>query len=244
MISTCVGFSSARAGTRPLHLTLRDVLGTTAAILAMCIGCAPAQADSGPPTIGELKQLNVEDLMNIQVTSVARRPERLIEAASAIQVITQEDIRRSGATSIPEALRLADNLQVAQKNSHDWAISARGFNTDLGNKLLVMVDGRTVYTPLYSGVFWDVQDYLLEDIDRIEVISGPGGALWGANAVNGVINIITKSAADTLGLYADAGGGTQPRGFAGVRYGGALATGTSFRVLRTCFDRGGALQAQ
>ena len=115
-------------------------------------------------------------------------------ARSAIQVITHDDIRRSGATSIPEALRLADNLDVAQKNSHDWAISARGFNTDLGNKLLVLIDGRSVYTPLFSGVFWDVQDYLLEDIDRIEVISGPGGTLWGANAVNGVINIITKSA--------------------------------------------------
>src|ERR1700736_1079709 len=206
------------------------MLGSTAAaLLAICICSAPAEAYSGSTTIGQLKQLNVEDLMNIQVTSVARRPEKLIEAASAIQVITQEDIRRSGATSIPEALRLADNLQVAQKGSHDWAISARGFNTELGNKLLVMIDGRTVYTPLYSGVFWDVQDYLLEDIDRIEVISGPGGALWGANAVNGVINIITKSAAETRGLYAEAGGGSQPQDFAGVRYGGGLAPGTLFR---------------
>jgi iron complex outermembrane receptor protein len=217
---------------------LRAMLGIAAALLAICICSAPAEADSGSPTIGELKQLNVEDLMNIQVTSVARHPEKLIDAASAIQVITQEQIRRSGATSIPEALRLADNLQVAQKNSHDWAISARGFNTDLGNKLLVMIDGRTVYTPLYSGVFWDMQDYLLEDIDRIEVISGPGGALWGANAVNGVINIITKSAADTQGLYAEAGGGSQPRGFAGVRYGGALTPGTQFRVYGKYFDRG------
>ena len=176
--------------------------------------------------------------MNLQVTSVARHPEKLIETASAIQVITQEDIRRSGATSIPEALRLADNLQVAQKNSHDWAISARGFNTDLANKLLVMIDGRTVYTPLYSGVFWDVQDYLLEDIDRIEVISGPGGTLWGANAVNGVINIITKSAKDTQGLYAEAGGGSQTRILSAVRYGGALGSDTQFRVYAKYFDRG------
>ncbi len=115
---------------------------------------APAEAGGGAFTIGDLKQLNVEDLMNVEVTSVARHPGKLLEAASAIQVITQEDIRRSGASSIPEALRLADNLQVAQKNSHDWAISARGFNANLGNKLLVMIDGRTVYTPLYSGVFW------------------------------------------------------------------------------------------
>jgi iron complex outermembrane recepter protein len=210
--------------------------------LATCIlcGCAPtvAAADSGAPSIGELKQLNVEDLMNVRVTSVARHSEKLIETASAIQVITQDDIRRSGATSIPEALRLADNLQVAQKNAHDWAISARGFNTALGNKLLVMIDGRTVYTPLYSGVFWDAQDYLLEDIDRIEVISGPGGALWGANAVNGVINIITKSAQDTQGLYAEGGGGSEPHEFGALRYGGTVGTETQYRAYAKYFDRG------
>jgi iron complex outermembrane receptor protein len=208
-------------------------------VVSLCAFVAPpVWAANDAPTIGDLKQLNVEDLMNLEVTSVARHPEKLIETASAIRVITQEEIRRSGASSIPEALRLADNLQVAQKNSHDWAISARGFNTDLGNKLLVMIDGRTVYTPLYSGVFWDVQDYLLEDIDRIEVISGPGGALWGANAVNGVINIITKSAKDTQGLYAEAGGGTQPQELGAVRYGGTLGLDTQFRVYAKYFDRG------
>ena len=210
----------------------------------LCALIAPAIAAAGDaPTIGDLKQLNVEDLMNLQVTSVARHPEKLLETASAIRVITQEEIRRSGATSIPEALRLADNLQVAQKNSHDWAISARGFNTALGNKLLVMIDGRTVYTPLYSGVFWDVQDYLLEDIDRIEVISGPGGALWGANAVNGVINIITKSAKDTQGLYTEAGGGTQLQDFGAVRYGGSLGADTQYRVYAKYFDRGNEVLA-
>ncbi|MES1989047.1 MAG: Plug domain-containing protein, partial [Pseudomonadota bacterium] len=127
--------------------------------------------------------MSIEDLANIEITSVSRRAERLQDAPASIVVITNEDIRRSGATSIPEALRLANNLNVAQKNSHDWAISSRGFNTDLGNKLLVLIDGRTVYTPLYSGVFWDRQDYLLEDIERIEVISGPGSTLWGANAI-------------------------------------------------------------
>jgi iron complex outermembrane receptor protein len=212
-----------------------------AAALSLC--AAAAAADNAPSTIGELKQLNLEDLMNVQVTSVARHPEKLINSASAIQVITQEDIRRSGATSIPEALRLADNLQVAQKNSHDWAISARGFNTALANKLLVMIDGRTVYTPLFSGVFWDVQDYVLADIDRIEVISGPGGALWGANAVNGVINIITKSAKDTQGLYADAGGGSRPQDFTDVRYGGALGPESQFRVYGKYFDRGSEVLA-
>jgi iron complex outermembrane recepter protein len=208
-------------------------------------GCAAtlARAENAASSIGELKQLNVEDLMNVEVTSVARHPEKLLEAASAIQVITQEDIRRSGATSIPEALRLADNLQVAQKNSHDWAISARGFNTALANKLLVMIDGRTVYTPLYSGVYWDVQDYPLADIDRIEVISGPGGTLWGANAVNGVINIITKSAKDTQGLYAQAGGGSRPQDFADARYGGELNPDTQFRFYGKYFDRGSEVLA-
>ncbi len=180
----------------------------------------------------------MEELSNVEVTSVSRHPEKLSEAPSAIQVITAEDIRRSGATSIPEALRLADNLDVAQMNSHDWAISARGFNTALANKLLVLIDGRTVYTPLFSGVFWNAQDYLLHDIERIEVISGPGGALWGANAVNGVINIITKNAKDTQGSYAEAGGGTQLQDFAGVRYGGRLAPNVSFRVYAKYFDRG------
>jgi iron complex outermembrane receptor protein len=185
-----------------------------------------------------LKSLSVEELLDIEVTSVSRRPEKLSETASAIQVITQEDIRRSGATSLPEALRLASNLQVAQKNSHDWGISARGFNTELANKLLVLVDGRTVYTPLYSGVFWDAQDYLLEDIERIEVISGPGGTLWGANAVNGVINIITRSAGSTPGLYVEAGAGDVLDGIAGARYGGTLAPGIDFRVYGKYFDRG------
>lgn len=176
--------------------------------------------------------------MNIEVTSVARRPEKLSESPSAIQVITAEEIRRSGATSIPEALRLASNLDVAQKNAHDWAVTARGFNTALANKLLVMIDGRTVYTPLFSGVFWDRQDYLLEDIDRIEVISGPGGTQWGANAVNGVINIITKSARDTQGLYVEGGGGTALQDFAGVRYGGRLAPDVYIRAYGKYFDRG------
>jgi len=175
--------------------------------------------------------------MDIDVTSVSRHAEKLSDAPSAIQVITGDDIRRSGASSIPQALRLADNLEVAQVDSRQWAISARGFNATTADKLLVMIDGRTVYTPLYAGVFWDVQDYLLEDIDQIEVVSGPGGALWGANAVNGVINIKTKSAKDTQGLMLLGGGGSQLRGFGGVRYGGTLASGISYRVYGKYFDR-------
>ncbi|HEX5220857.1 MAG TPA: TonB-dependent receptor [Verrucomicrobiae bacterium] len=183
----------------------------------------------------------MEELMSIEVTSVSKRPEKLSETASAIQVITGEEIVRSGASSIPEALRLAENLQVAQKGSHAWAISARGFNTDSANKLLVLMDGRSLYTPLFSGVFWDVQDYLLEDIDRIEVISGPGGSLWGANAVNGVINIISKSAKDTQGMHVEGGGGTELQYFAGARYGGMLASNVYYRVYGKYFDRDGAV---
>jgi iron complex outermembrane receptor protein len=189
-----------------------------------------------PPSA--LKNLSLDELMDVQVTSVSRHPEKLSATSAAIQVITSEDIRRSGASSLPEALRLADNLDVAQKNSHDWAITARGFNTALANKLLVMIDGRTVYTPLFSGVFWDAQSYLLADIDRIEVISGPGGTLWGANAVNGVINIISKSARDTQGVYVEAGGGTELQDFGGVRYGGMVAPDVYMRVYGQSFNRG------
>jgi len=177
-----------------------------------------------------LKKLSLEELMNIEVTSVSKRPEKLTEVASAIQVITAEDIRRSGATTLPEALRLATNLQVAKVNASQWAISARGFNNVLADKLLVMIDGRTVYTPLYAGVYWDVQNVLLEDVDRIEVISGPGGTLWGANAVNGVINIITKSAKETPGLFFQGGGGNQLPWSGDLRYGGEIGQDFHYRV--------------
>ncbi|MEA3109564.1 MAG: iron complex outerrane recepter protein [Gammaproteobacteria bacterium] len=201
-------------------------------------------AEGDSISIGALKQLSIEELMNLDVTSVSKQPEPYGQAPAAIQVITQHEIRRSGASSIPEALRLADNLDVAQQNSHDWAISARGFNTAFGNKLLVMIDGRTVYSPLFSGVFWNVQDYLLEDIDRIEVISGSGGTLWGANAVNGVINISSKSAKDTQGLYLETGGGEpELKSFAGVRYGGMLAPDIFFRAYGKYFDRGNEVYA-
>ena len=198
---------------------------------------ASAQALEAMPSPSALKKLSVDELLDIEVTSVSRRPERISETASAIQVITQEDIRRSGATSIPEALRLASNLQVAQVDSRQWAISARGFNSTTADKLLVLIDGRAVYTPLYAGVFWDVQDTLLEDLDRIEVISGPGATLWGANAVNGVINITTKNSKDTQGLLLLGGGGTELRDFDGIRYGGALGTNLHYRVYGKYFER-------
>jgi iron complex outermembrane recepter protein len=198
----------------------------------------PQAPDSLPPP-GALKKLSLEQLMAIEVSSVSRRPERLSEAASAIQVITREDIRRSGATRLPEALRLATNLEVDQLDGSQWAISARGFNSPLANKLLVLIDGRTVYSPLFAGVFWDGQDVLLEDIEQIEVISGPGATLWGANAVNGVINITTRKANDTQGLLALGGGGSELHGFGGARYGGTIGAKARFRVYGKYSDRDG-----
>jgi iron complex outermembrane receptor protein len=193
------------------------------------------------PDVASLLKLSLEDLMNIQVTSVSKSIENLEDAASAIQVITEADIHNSGAKTLPEALRLASNLQVAQVNSSQWAISARGFNNVLANKLLVLINGRAVYTPMYAGVFWDVQNVVLEDVDRIEVISGPGGTLWGANAVNGVINVIMKSSKDTKGLLAEAGAGTNLSGFASLRYGGQLCKKITYRVFGTGFQLGNTL---
>jgi iron complex outermembrane receptor protein len=178
----------------------------------------------------DLMQLSLEDLGKIKVTTVSRKSESLSGAAAAIHVITQEDIRRSGVTALPEALRMTPGLDVARANSRRWAISARGFNDTFANKLLVLMDGRTIYTPLFSGVFWEETDTMLEDLDRIEVIRGPGATLWGANAVNGVINIISKSAAETQGVLISGGGGMEERGFAAIRYGGQLGSNVHYRV--------------
>lgn len=205
-------------------------------ISVMCVSATLfAQQPASSP--GDLKKLSIDELLNLEVTSVSRSPEKLTEAASAIQVITDEDIRRSGATNIPEILRLATNLQVAQLNSNAYIISSRGFNTIFANKLLVMIDGRTVYTPLFGGVLWELQNVLLEDIDRIEVISGPGGTLWGANAVNGVINIITKHTSDTQGLYASALAGTFIKDQLAARYGGSIGSKITYKIYGRHFDR-------
>lgn len=198
-------------------------LGLSIVILTSLLFLGPpsARCDAGDDQV-DYTNLSIEELMDIEVTSVSRRPEKLSEAPAAVFVITQEDIRRSGATSIPELLRMVPGVQVASIDASKWAITARGFNGRFANKLLVLVDGRSVYTPLYSGVFWDVQDMLLADVDRIEVIRGPGATMWGENAVNGVINVITKSARDTQGGLVMAGGGKEEIGLAGFRYGGAV----------------------
>ncbi len=207
----------------------RACIATIAALTAFA-----ANAQTGKPS--DLADLSLEELANLEVTSVSRRAERLSDAPASIFVITGDDIRRSGATSLPEALRLAPNLEVARVDSRQYAISARGFNNTIANKLLVLIDGRTIYTPLFSGVFWDAQDTLLEDVDRIEVISGPGATLWGANAVNGVINVITRRATETQGTLLVAGAGNLERGVA-ARQGGKLGEEGAFRVYGKISDR-------
>src|SRR3989454_2248494 len=188
--------------------------------------------------VPDVTAMSMEDLMNLQVTSVSKRTQKVADAAAAIFVITQEDIRRSGATSIPEALRLAPGLEVARIDQNKWAIGSRGFNGRFDNKLLVLIDGRSVYTPLVSGVYLDVEDVMLEDVDRIEVIRGPGATLWGANAVDGVINVITKKAKSTQSAIVTAGAGTEERAAGGVRYGGKLGDNTYYRAYTKYFDWG------
>jgi iron complex outermembrane recepter protein len=203
-------------------------------LMVFIIACEIVHGQASPQ---DLTQLKLEDLMNMEVTSVSKKEQKISEAASAVFVITSEDIARSGANDIPDLLRMVPGVEVAQINSSKWAISIRGFNGQYSNKLLVLVDGRTVYTPMLSGVFWDAQDVLLDNIDRIEVIRGPGATVWGANAVNGVINIITKKTSDTQGAFATAGGGSYEHGFGAARYGGRLGGATSYRVFADGFDR-------
>jgi iron complex outermembrane receptor protein len=207
-------------------------------VLVAALAVTKGFAEDGVTNQSVLAEMPIEKLMEIEVTSVSKRAEKLAESAAAVSVLTQDDIQRSGARSIPEALRLVPGLDVAQVDSQQWAISARGFNDVFANKLLVLQDGRSVYTPLFSGVFWDVQNTLMEDIDRIEVIRGPGASLWGANAVDGVINIMTKSTKETQGFLATAGGGTYEQGFAGVRYGGKIGDDAYFRIYGQYFHRG------
>lgn len=199
---------------------------------------APAEPRAQEVEPQDLTSLTLEQLADIEITSVSRRPQQLSQAAASIYVITREDIRRSGAASLPEVLRLAPNLQVQRVNAGDYAITARGFNSfETANKLLVLIDGRSIYTTLHSGVLWDAQGVVLEDIERIEVISGPGGALYGANAVNGVINITTRSARETMGPAIVLGAGTEDR-TASLRHGGRLGDAGAWRLFVSGFDRG------
>lgn len=209
-------------------------------LLGMLTVCPPANVlasgPANPQNIPDVTTMSLEDLMNLQVTSVSKRTQKVADAAAAVFVITQEDIRRSGATSIPDALRMVPGLEVARIDENKWAIGSRGFNGRFDNKLLVLIDGRSVYTPLFSGVYWDVQDVVLEDVDRIEVIRGPGATLWGANAVDGVINIITKSAKATQGGLVTAEAGNEEATAESVRYGSKLGDNTYYRVYGKYYD--------
>jgi iron complex outermembrane receptor protein len=206
-----------------IKITIKHTLILTA--MSASLGMVTAQA--APKA--EVADLSLEELMDVKIYSAAKKEQAMADTSAAAFVISQEDIRRSGATSIPDALRMAPGVQVAQINAHAWAISIRGFNDRFSTKLLVMVDGRTVYSPLFSGTYWSAQDAVLEDIDRIEVIRGPGGTVWGANAVNGVINIRTKHSQKTQGgLVSAQGGNYQDTG--SIRYGGDLGKDGTYRV--------------
>jgi iron complex outermembrane receptor protein len=229
----------------------RFLTGLRAALVAAAVHCALFAALGGPARADDprdpspdqpqqskpqdLSQLGIEDLMKIQVTTASKQAQPLSAVPAAVYVITQEDIRRAGATTIADALRMAPGVEVAQIDANKWAISIRGFNNRFADKLLVLIDGRSVYTPLFAGVYWDMQDTLIEDIDRIEVVRGPGAALWGANAMNGVINIITKSAKETQGSLATITAGTVRRGEAAYRLGGRLSDNAHFRLFGKAF---------
>jgi iron complex outermembrane receptor protein len=191
---------------------------------------APPVPQTSPAQQGDLTQLSIENLMNMEVTSASKKEQKLSRVAAAIFVITQEDIRRSGAMNIPDLLRMVPGLEVAQINANTWAISARGFNEQFSAKLQVMIDGRSVYTPTFGGVYWDTIDVPLEDIERIEVVRGPGGTVWGVNAVNGVINIITKDSAETRGGLVVTGGGNVDEEFGTLQYGRGQDGKTDYRA--------------
>jgi iron complex outermembrane receptor protein len=216
------------------------------AILISLTLAAPCHAQQSPRSrqLDELKQLTIEELVGTDVTTASRRLERLADVAAAVTVISGEDLRRLGVYTLAQALRLAGHLDVAQVTGPQYAIAARGFNISTANKMLVMIDGRTVYSPVFAGVFWEAQDILIGDIDRIEVVRGPGGTLWGANAVNGVIHVITKNAADTRGTFINAAAGSDALGPFAIRHGGRFGAAGSYRVYaKVRSDDGALLQA-
>lgn len=207
-----------------------------AAAIAMLLASPAAGGAAGGP--GDLSAMSLEDLLNVEVSSVSRKDQQLAHTPAAVFVISQEDIRRSGATSIPELLRMVPGVQVAQISSSQWAVSARGFNSRVSNKMQVLIDGRSVYNDLYGGVFWDQNDVLLEDVERIEVIRGPGATMWGSNAVNGVIDVITKKARDTQGGLAETDTGQAEHAGGAVRCGGHAGDNLYYRAYTKYFDRG------
>src|SRR6185503_6071274 len=210
----------------PTHRDRSARASILAGLILVWAGCAPLQADpsidpAAPPR-RDLTELSLDELAALEITTVARTAEMRSRSAAAVFVITQQDIRRSGATTLAEALRLAPGVQISRIDSNQWAIGMRGFASRLSRSVLVLIDGRSVYTPLFAGVYWEVQDVLLEDVERIEIVRGPGGALWGANAVNGVVNVITRHAAQSRGGYARLRVGNEEKAFGSFRYGGRV----------------------
>ena len=205
-------------------------LSRAATPLVILLAGACWASDTPPQSPGDLAEASLETLMNVEVSSPGRKEQKLSQTAGAVYVITQEDIRGSGLSSIPEVLRMVPGLQVARIDASSWSVTARGFGGRFADKMLVLIDGRSIYNHLYSGVYWEQNGVPLDDIERIEVIRGPGATMWGANAVNGVINIITKPARETQGLTISTGGGNEERGFGSVRYGGSAGDRISYRA--------------
>jgi iron complex outermembrane receptor protein len=229
MLSGVFEMASGQHGSQPRQP--RFIVRAGLALIAGLCSAFPVYATSLENELpDDLTGMSLEALMDIEVTSVSKKPQKQSEAAAAVFVITNDDLRRWGVTNVPEALRRVPGIEVARIDANKWAITSRGFNSRFANKLLVLIDGRSVYTPLFAGVYWDSQDVVLEDVDRIEVIRGPGGTLWGANAVNGVINIITKSAAETQGTMVSLTAGNEVRGIGSVRHGGQLKNGMDYRI--------------
>lgn len=214
--------------TNALEFATRRILKRGCVALRVPLSLGISARAQNPPE--DLSKLSVEDLMNVEMTSVSRKEQKVSQTAAAIFVISQEDIRRSGANNIPDLLRMVPGVNVAQISSNIWAISVRGFDGEFSNKLLVMLDGRIACLPTFSGTFWDVPDVPLENIERIEVIRGTGGATWGANAVDGVINIITSKASESRGGMVVAGAGNLDQGFGTLQYGGTAGKNTDYRV--------------
>jgi iron complex outermembrane receptor protein len=202
------------------------IFGKLGVVVSLLLSSVMADEEK---SLKHLMSLSLEELADAEVTIAGKTPQKIKDIPAAVYVVSEKDIRRMGATSIPEALRMVPGLQVARMDANKWAITSRGFNGLFANNLLVMMDGRTIYTPFFSGVHWDVQDTVIEDIERIEVIRGPGATVWGANAVNGVINIITKKAEDTQGMLLSGTVGTE-RGIATARYGNKISDDVYYRL--------------
>lgn len=214
------------------------------AVLLLLLGFSPpafAAYEEEPNETEDFFELSIEELMEVEVTITSKKDEKMFETPSAVYVLTREDIRRSGVTNIPDALRMVPGMQVGNFNANKWAISARGFNSEFGDKLLVLIDGRSVYTSMFAGVYWDEQDVILEDIERIEVVKGPGGTLWGSNAVNGIINIVTMDAKKTQGTIITGGGGIEERAFTSFRHGLKLNDKSYGRIYSKYYNRDGGI---